>query len=169
MLAVAEHSWTLAEREFQYVGGDVLRAGAMTLRADDLTRVRTLITTKSWWDTIDLLAAHVVGPMVARHGELRDAMDEWIDDADMWIARTAILHQLAYKESLDETRLFAYATRRAADTEFFIRKAIGWALRQHAWVAPDAVRDFVTAHHDQFSGLTRREAMKHLGGVVRTD
>jgi 3-methyladenine DNA glycosylase AlkD len=78
------------------------------------------------------------------------------------VARTAILHQLNYQERTDADRLFAYADRRAADTEFFIRKAIGWALRQYARTDPDAVRAFVTSRQDTLSGLTKREAMKHL-------
>jgi 3-methyladenine DNA glycosylase AlkD len=89
-------------------------------------------------------------------------MDIWIDDEDIWVARTAILHQLRYKDALDQERLFGYVEKRAADTEFFIRKALGSPLRDYAHVAPDAVRDFVCEHEDELSGLTRREALKHL-------
>ena len=89
-------------------------------------------------------------------------MDEWIDDEDMWVARVAILHQLRFGERTDEGRLFDYSLRRAADSEFFIRKAIGWALRQYARTNPDAVRAFVDEHGARFAGLTLREATKHL-------
>ncbi len=158
----ADACWREPEREFQYVGVDALRAAAAQLDEGDLASIRRLISTKSWWDTVDALAAWVVGPMVSAHPELAADMDGWIDDDDMWIARSAILHQLGYKESTDAGRLFAYADKRAADTEFFIRKALGWALRQYARTDPDAVRAYVDANRERLSGLTIREATKHL-------
>ena len=94
-------------------------------------------------------------------------MDEWIHDDNLWVARTAILHQLNYKARTDEARLFAYVEARALDQEFFIRKALGWALRNYARVAPDAVRTFIDTH-PELSGLTRREATKHLRHRGRT-
>jgi 3-methyladenine DNA glycosylase AlkD len=80
-------------------------------------------------------------------------------DDDLWIARTALLHQLAYKHATDEQRLFRYCRQRAEDREFFIRKAIGWALRQYAAIAPEAVAEFVAAT-PSLSGLSVREAMR---------
>ena len=140
---------------------DVLRKTAANLGPGSLPRIRKLIETNSWWDTVDSVAAWTVGPLVFNNPQLASDMDDWIDDENIWVARTAILHQLSFKESTDAARLFAYAQIRATDTEFFIRKAIGWALRQFARVEPDSVREFVAAN-PQLSGLTRREAMKHL-------
>jgi 3-methyladenine DNA glycosylase AlkD len=128
----------------------------------ELPRLERLVRSKAWWDTVDALAAHVVGALVARHPELAATMDRWIEDDDIWIARTAILHQLAWKDRTDADRLFAYVDRRCGDRAFFIRKACGWALRQHAAVDPDAVREYVASRGDRLSGLTRREATKHL-------
>lgn len=162
VLNVADLCWEQDEREFQYVGSDLLRARAKTFRSADLSRLHALIINKSWWDTVDALAAHPVGTLVSRFPELADTMDIWIDDEDIWVARTAILHQLRYKDALDQERLFSYVEKRAADTEFFIRKALGWALRDYGRVAPDAVRNFVAKHEDELSGLTRREALKNL-------
>lgn len=162
VLDIADQCWAADEREFQYVGCDLLRARATTFDAGDLSRVHELIVNKSWWDTIDPLAAHAVGTLVQRFPELAHTMDLWIDDPNFWVARTAILHQLRFKTALDEARLFAYAQKRAGDTEFFIRKALGWALRDYARVAPEAVRSFVAEHADDLSGLTKREALKHL-------
>ena len=79
-----------------------------------------------------------------------------------WLERTAIIHQLGYKERTDEALLFHVCLTHAASTEFFHRKAIGWALRQYAKVSPDAVRIFVADHVDELSGLSKREALKHL-------
>lgn len=161
VLDFADACWAEPEREFQYVGVDALRATADRLGSAELPRVRGLIESKPWWDTVDGLAAWVVGPIVANHPRLLGDMDAWIDDDDMWIARTAILHQLGYKANTDADRLFAYADKRASDSEFFIRKALGWALRQYARVDPDAVWQYLDDNADRLSGLTIREAAKH--------
>lgn len=162
LLDTADALWSQPEREFQYVAVDLLSRWKTTIDADALARVERLIRTKSWWDTVDVLAAHVVGSLVARTPRLSTTMDAWIDDPDYWIARTAILHQLGYGTATDVDRLFAYVDRRSADTEFFIRKACGWALRQYARTDPDAVRAYVLDRGEKLSGLTRREALKHL-------
>jgi 3-methyladenine DNA glycosylase AlkD len=162
LLAAAESCWGQPEREFQYVACDLLRRWATTLDTDSLPRVERLIRDKSWWDTVDALASGVVGTMVARHPDLALTIDAWVDDRDFWIARTAILHQLGYGPQTDVERLFGYVDRRCADTEFFIRKACGWALRQYARTDPEAVRSYVFDRGDLLSGLTRREALKHL-------
>jgi 3-methyladenine DNA glycosylase AlkD len=162
LLDVARRCWDEEQREFQYVGADLLRKRAGILEPGDLHAVEALITTKSWWDTVDSLAAWTVGPMVRHHPLLADIMDGWID-GERWVARTAILHQLSFKHDTDEQRLFDYCRRRAGDTDFFIRKAIGWAMRQYARVAPDDVRAFVEAHDSVLSSLSKREALKHLG------
>lgn len=166
LLICADRLWAEPEREFHYVGMDVVRAGAKNLRAEDLPAVRGLILATPWWDTVDSLAVHTVGTMVTNHPELVHDMDEWIeapDDGDeMWLARTAILHQLMYKERTDVNRLFSYCEMRSESTEFFLRKAIGWALRQFARTDPDGVRAFVREHDASLSGLSKREALKHL-------
>ncbi len=111
---------------------------------------------------MDALAAHLVGPLVARHPELVSTMDAWIEDEDMWLVRTAILHQLGYKEATDAARLFRYCTAQAEHRDFFIRKAIGWALREYGKTDPAGVRGYVRAHESQLSALSIREALKNL-------
>ncbi|MEU8893145.1 DNA alkylation repair protein [Streptomyces sp. NPDC048442] len=160
--AIALRCWALAEREYHYFAVDYLRRYAGRLSSGFLPVARQLITTVPWWDTVDLLAAHVVGPLVAADPELRPVMDEWIGDDDLWIARTALLHQLRYKDATDADRLFAYCLRQAAHPDFFVRKAIGWCLREYAKTDPAAVRDFVAAHRDVLSPLSAREALKNL-------
>ena len=160
LIAFARTCWEQPEREFQYVAQDLLGANVARLESRHLADVHHLATNRSWWDTVDALAAWTVGGLVRADRTLAEEMDRWIDDEDIWVARSAILHQLRWKEATDAERLFDYAARRAGDTEFFIRKAIGWALRQYARVDPDAVRVFVDTH--ELSGLTRREALKHL-------
>lgn len=161
--SIAGALWAQPEREFQYVACDYLAAHIDVVGADFIGTVGELITTKAWWDTVDPLAAHTVGPMVQRMPDLALVMDEWVGHDDIWRARTAILHQLTFKRATDADRLFAHCARRAADTEFFLRKAIGWALRSYAAVEPDAVDDFISAT-PSLSPLSVREAMK---GVQR--
>lgn len=162
LITAALDLWELPERELQYAACDLLIRHVKRLDGDALPDTETLITTKSWWDTVDPLATRVIGSIVLADRSLDATIDEWIDSDDIWLVRTAILHQLNWKERTDEPRLFALCLRRASESEFFIRKAIGWALRQHARVAPDRVRRFVDEHDAELSGLSKREALKHL-------
>ncbi|WP_218579665.1 DNA alkylation repair protein [Phytohabitans houttuyneae] len=157
---VAEACWALPEREYQYFACGLLRRHARVCSAGFLETARFLVVTKPWWDTVDALAAHLVGTLVSEHPELASTMDEWAVDRDMWLVRTAILHQLRYKERTDTGRLFGYCTRQAGHTDFFVRKAIGWALREYAKTDPAAVRAFVSAH--RLAPLSAREALKNL-------
>lgn len=161
LTALARACWALPEREYQYFGAEVLIARVKSLSVGFVPVLRELITTKSWWDTVDGLAASLTGPLVTAHPGLAEVMDEWIGEEDFWLARTAILHQLTYKDATDAERLFAYCDGRKDDTEFFIRKAIGWALREYAKTDAEAVRDFV--ERAGLKGLSRREALKHIG------
>ncbi len=162
LTVVALECWARDEREFQYFACAYLRRHVRVGTPRLITTARTLITTKSWWDTVDTLAAHTVGPLVAAHPSLRSTMDEWIEDENLWLARTAILHQLQYKDRTDSHRLFRYCTLRADHPDFFIRKAIGWALRQYAYTDAQAVRDDLERAASILSPLSIREAAKHL-------
>ena len=163
LAAVARALWDQPEREFQHTGCDYLRRHVGVASAAFVDVVHELVTTKAWWDTVDALAAHTAGPLVRAHPGLGDTMDRWIEADELWVARTALLHQLAYRDATDADRLFGYCRRRAGDTEFFIRKAIGWALRAYAAVAPDAVERFVSTT-PALSPLSVREAVR---GVER--
>ena len=158
-LDLAEQLWRQPEREFQYAAV-VLSARAETLPAASLPRLLTLAAAKPWWDCVDGLAAWVVGTLVRQHRDLQHDMDALSGDADFWLRRVAILHQLYWKTDTDAERLFRYCAANAGDAEFFIRKAIGWALREYAYTDADAVRAFVAA--TPLSGLSRREALKHI-------
>ncbi|WP_405829079.1 MULTISPECIES: DNA alkylation repair protein [unclassified Streptomyces] len=160
--ALALRCWRLPEREYHYFAVDYLRRHVSRCSSGLLPVVRHLIVTVPWWDTVDLLAAHVVGPLVAADPELAEVMDEWIEDEDLWLARAALLHQLRYKAATDAGRLFAYCRRRAGHPDFFLRKAIGWSLREYAKTDPGAVRAFVEAERGVLSPLSVREALKNL-------
>ena len=169
VLAFAHESWARPERDHQYVAARLLRRHVTLLDATAIDDLRTLTITKSWWDTVDELSRNVVGPLVLAHPELVEVMDRWIDDDDLWLARTAILHQGTSKAATDADRLFRYCLRRAADTEFFLRKAIGWALRDYSKVDQAAVRAFVAAHDAELSGLSKREALRYWERVAATE
>jgi len=160
LATIAKRCWARPQREFQYFACEYVRKNAKRCSPEFLSTIEWLVTHKSWWDTVDDLA-HSTGALVMAHPKLVQTMDEWIAADNLWIARVALIHQLAYKERTDTERLFDYCTRRAGDTEFFIRKAIGWALRQYAWTDPDAVTAYV-ASTPSLSALSRREALKNL-------
>lgn len=160
--AVAAACWERPEREYQYFACDYLRAHVTVPGPDFIDVVRTLVVTKSWWDTVDPLATRFTGDLVRRHPSLVATMDAWSADENLWLVRTAILHQLHYGPATDTGRLFGYCTRQTGHRDFFVRKAIGWALRQYARTDPEAVRAYLTDHDGQLSRLSVREAAKHL-------
>lgn len=166
LLQLAEALWRLPEREFQYAAIDLLARHHKRLAMSDLPRLLQCVQARSWWDTVDGLAG-VVGDVVLRakatQADPQQAMDACLTHPHLWVRRVAMLHQLGWRDHTDTARLFAYALALAPEKDFFIRKAIGWALRDHARQQPDAVRAFLAQHTDRLSGLTRREAGKHLG------
>ncbi len=97
-----------------------------------------------------------------QHPELQSNMDNWIEDDYIWIRRTALIYQLFYREATDKKRLFKYCTKTMHENEFFIRKAIGWCLRQYAKTNPQDVKAFITKQKQHLSGLSYREAAKYL-------
>jgi len=165
---VALACFDLAPREYSYFACDYLRKHITRCSPRFLTTARRLVTTKSWWDTVDALATRTVGSLVFAHPELAATMDRWVQDRDIWVARTAIIHQLTFKSRTDTDRLFTYCLARAGDREFFLRKAIGWALREYSKTDAAAVRRFVRDHDRELSELSKREALKWLGRPART-
>jgi 3-methyladenine DNA glycosylase AlkD len=124
---------------------------------------RRLIVVGSWWDTVDEIAGNLVGPVLLKYpDQVRPVIRSWISDDQLWLRRTAILAQLKHRSRTDLELLTTAIDSNAADPDFFIRKAIGWALRQYARTDPDWVRDFVDAREQTLSGLSKREARKHL-------
>jgi len=164
LAALSRSLYALPEREYQYVAIDHLVRWVGVCGAGFLPVARELITAKSWWDTVDGLAAQVAGPLVMANPMLKAEMDRWVDDPNLWVARTAILHQLKYRDRTDAARLFRYCELRAGDTDFFIRKAIGWALREYSKTDPAAVRAFIEANDAELSGLSKREGMLWITG-----
>lgn len=159
---VAHLLFHLPEREYHYAAVAALRRYVKVLEANDLEHLTTLVLEKPWWDTIDAFASHTVGGLVTRFPALLEAMDEMSVHPNLWRRRIAILHQLGFKERTDWDRLCRYALENASHESFWIRKALGWAFREYARTDPNAVLTFFEQHGESFSGLTRREALKHF-------
>lgn len=155
--------WGQPHREERYIAIEYARSFPRYITLSSIPLYRKMIVEGAWWDYVDSLAIHLVGQVLFTQ---RDAMTPkiraWIDDPDMWLRRSAIIGQIGHKGATDTELLFEACARRMHETEFFIRKAIGWALRDYARSNPSAVTAFVLQHRDQLSGLSFREATKHL-------
>jgi 3-methyladenine DNA glycosylase AlkD len=128
-----------------------------------------MIVTGAWWDYVDEIAIHRVGTMLLTHRDtVRPLLLEWSTVPDIWRRRTSIIAQVMARKDLDPDLLAACIEPNLGDREFFIRKAIGWALRAYAWVEPEWVRAYVAANASQLSGLSRREALKNISGPALT-
>jgi 3-methyladenine DNA glycosylase AlkD len=152
-------------REERYAGLAV--AGHRLYRAYQdppaLDLYRRLVVSGAWWDLVDDLATHKVAPILrAFPAQVTPVVLAWSRDEDLWLRRTAILAQVGAKAATDAGLLAGCIEPNLADRGFFIRKAIGWALRDYARTDPEWVRAFVDAAGDRMSGLSRREATKHL-------
>ena len=161
--AVADRLWTLEHREEKYLAVGFLRHHARLLTSADLERVGELIVVGAWWDFVDELAIHVVGPLVrSEPAAVWPVVEAWNEHEDLWLRRSSIICQVAAKQASDHERLFRLCLARAHESEFFIRKAIGWALRSYSKVDPERVQEFLGTHGEELSGLSRREASRHL-------
>jgi 3-methyladenine DNA glycosylase AlkD len=153
--------WELPEREYQYIALDYIFKLTKQLNKEHIKLMETLLITKSWWDTVDMLAQHPVGQIATCNKEvIPDVIDDWSISENMWLRRTAILFQLRYKESTDEELLYRYIVTNADSKEFFIQKAIGWALREYSKTNPKSVKQFISNHI--LANLSIREGSKYL-------
>jgi 3-methyladenine DNA glycosylase AlkD len=131
---------------------------------DEIPLYDQLIVTGAWWDYVDVIASRRIGFLLRRYPRaLKPQLRRWSRDGDMWRRRTAILAQLGFKRETDLELLYDCIEPNLEDSQFFIRKAIGWALRQYAWSNPAEVRRYVRAHRDRLSGQSVREALKNIG------
>jgi 3-methyladenine DNA glycosylase AlkD len=133
---------------------------------DALPLFEELIVTGAWWDMVDGVATHLVAGLLAEHPEPMTAtLLAWSRTPDRWLRRSAIICQVRAKAATDLELLYSCIEPNLGDRDFFIRKAIGWALRAYAWTDPDEVARYVHANQARLSGLSRREALKNLGGA----
>jgi 3-methyladenine DNA glycosylase AlkD len=153
--------YSLPEREYQYAAIALIEKMKKHLTTDDFSTLLQLIETKSWWDSVDSIAPHFVGHIVKLDRDYgKKIMLEWSLSDNMWTNRSAILHQLKFKQQTDTELLFHIIKQHSDSKEFFIQKAIGWALREYAKTNPDLVKVFVEEH--PLKPLSKREAFKHF-------
>jgi 3-methyladenine DNA glycosylase AlkD len=158
---VVEELWELPEREFQYCAIEFLLRLKKQLSPEHIPLMEYMITHKSWWDTVDGIAPNGIGAVFKKHPELIiPKTEEWIASGNIWLQRSAILFQLKYKDDTDLDLLFKTILLFKNSKEFFIQKAMGWALREYAWRHPQLVVDFVQSN--EMPALTKREALKNV-------
>jgi 3-methyladenine DNA glycosylase AlkD len=165
LVAALDALWDRSEREYQYVGCDLVRRVVPRCTASLLPHLERWITVKPWWDTVDNLCRHGAGALLLLHPELRPEMDRWLRSDELWLIRSAILHQERWGAEMDTAWVFDACALQRAHPDFFVRKAIGWVLRTIAHESPqnaEAVREFILSYDDELAGLTKREALKRV-------
>ncbi|HEX2420755.1 MAG TPA: DNA alkylation repair protein [Acidimicrobiia bacterium] len=155
--------WNLPHREEKYLAVGYARQFPAFVTFDQIDLFERLIVEGGWWDLVDELASPIVSRVVLiQRQQMGPVLERWIESPVLWLRRAAIICHNGHRDATDWPQLSDFCLRRAHEKEFFIRKAIGWALREYARTNPAAVRDFLRRHGDRLSGLSYREAAKHL-------
>ena len=153
--------WENKYREFQYVAADYLKNMKDKLTIDDIPKFKRLILEKSWWDTIDNLDM-TIGALALKDSNVNKILMEWSLDENIWLRRIAIDHQLLRKEKTNTELLEKILKNNLGQTEFFINKAIGWALRDYSKTNPEWVKNFIEENKEKMAKLSIKEASKYL-------
>lgn len=152
--------WDQPEREFQYLALAYLDTMKTFMEKEDILKIEKLIITKSWWDSVDGTVV-MTGELVKRFPELQsEVIARWINEESIWLKRISIIYQLKYKADTDTDFLTRAILANCGTKEFFINKAIGWALREYSKTDPDWVRDFI--HNNKLHSLSVREGNKYV-------
>ena len=158
----AEALWEMPQRELQYVAMEALASRSKKWDESYLERIEQLILTKSWWDTVDALAPNIAGAIFFKDEDVQLSwIEKWNNSDNMWLNRSALIHQLRYKDQLNLELLFALVESHIGSKEFFINKASGWALRQASKFYPNEIKTFII-NHPNLSNLSKREGSKYL-------
>jgi len=155
------YAWEQPQREWQYIAMEI--TGRFARKGDEelLAMSEFMITHKSWWDTVDFIAPNIAGTVLKKNPDLiRPQIESWMESGNLWLQRSCLLFQLKYKNDTDKSILFELCERLAGHKDFFIRKAIGWSLREYSKRNPKDVLKFVDSH--SMSPLSYREATKRI-------
>lgn len=153
--------WEAPQREYQYFAMEFLGKKQKKVNPEIISLYEYMITTKSWWDTIDFIAANLIGSYFKQYPDsIQELTNKWMNSGNMWLQRTCLLFQLKYKSATNTDSLDSFINTLLSSNEFFIRKAIGWALREYSKTDADFVIRYVKDH--SLSGLSEREALKWL-------
>ena len=153
--------WENKHREFQYIAADYLKNMKDKLTIDDIPKFKRLILEKSWWDTIDNLDM-TIGALALKDSNVNKILLEWSLDENIWLKRIAIDHQLLRKEKTNTELLEKILKNNLGQAEFFINKAIGWALRDYSKTNPEWVKNFIEKNRENMAKLSIKEASKYL-------
>ncbi len=156
---VIKKLWSKPEREYQYFALDLMDKMKNKAPKETISLYKFTIINKSWWDTVDMIAAKLVGNHINKYPDDLKLLDKWSTDDNMWLRRTAILHQLKYKANTDTDRLKIYIESNLGSKEFFINKAIGWVLREYGKTNSEFVVEFVN-NHPTLANLSKKEALR---------
>lgn len=150
------------QREFHYCGIEIIiKELRKKYDKEDIEFIKKLITTNSWWDSVDTIAKYILGGYLREFPEkIPEIISDFSKSDSMWLNRSAILFQLGYKENTDLDLLKNICNQHLSSSEFFIQKAIGWALREYAKTNPEAVKYYVLVNN--LKPLSRKEALKNL-------
>lgn len=161
ILETAELLWNKKEREYLYLALELFNANKKIMTVKSFKKLEKLLLQHSWWDSVDNLSSYAISPLVLKCPELRSEMERYTTHKNKWCRRVAIIDQLKYKTQTDKKFLFETCLINANEPDFFIRKAIGWALREYAKTNPKDVYAFVKANENILSKLSVTEALKH--------
>ncbi len=155
--------WNLEHREEKYAALEYATFFDKFTVTASLPLYEQMIREGQWWDFVDPIAIGLVGSALKKdRAKVEPKLDQWIRDPNMWVRRTAILSQNRHKQETNEKKLFEYCLETAHEKEFFIRKAIGWALREYSYTAPQAVKKFLEKSKHVLSPLSLKEGAKRL-------
>jgi 3-methyladenine DNA glycosylase AlkD len=159
MEEMVRYAWEQPQREWQYVAMEIVEKSLKGEGPGLLDLTEWMIINKSWWDSVDFIAPNIAGALFQKFPAVRMLyIEKWMNSGNLWLQRSCLLHQLQYKKTTDQDLLFNLCERLANHPDFFIRKAIGWSLRQFSKTSPQAVTDFVNTH--KLSNLSQKEALK---------
>jgi len=160
---MVHYAWEQPQREWQYTAMEITGKFVKKAGPELIDLSEWMITHKSWWDLVDFVAPNIAGALFRRFPELKmHYIERWMESGHLWLQRSCLIHQLRYNKNTEGALLFTLCERMADHPDFFIRKAIGWSLRQYSKFSPEAVLEFLSDHH--LSNLSRNEALK----IIRT-
>ncbi|MFN0203249.1 MAG: DNA alkylation repair protein [Bacteroidia bacterium] len=158
---VLSECWAAPQREMQHVGMEMMEKLHKKWTIETIDLLEMMIVEKSWWDTVDFIASHLVAKYFQKFPQqIAPITEKWMETENMWLQRSCLIFQLFYKDKTDFPLLLSFIEHTCHSNEFFLQKAIGWALRQYARTDPEGVRDAV--NRLTLKPLSKREAMKHL-------
>jgi 3-methyladenine DNA glycosylase AlkD len=155
--------WLRDKRECQYFAMELLERQMKKGEEVSVSLIEFMIQHKSWWDTVDFIAPKLAGEIFKKDkDQLEKITSKWYRSKNLWLKRSAIILQLKYKKKTNMTLLFKVILDSASEKDFFIRKAIGWSLREYAKTNPEGVKEFVRENELALSGLSKREALRRI-------